>query len=107
MEEMEIIDTELCKSCIHTKDAAAHTKSVCEVCYQIDNIDNGENYHFRGKEPKPDNCGQCVHCMHPEDNTYYCDASGAFNTNDRYIQMEPIRKNYLSKGTPKWCPMSK
>ena len=85
------MDTELCKSCIHTKDAAAHTKSVCEVCYQIDNIDNGANYHFIGKEPKPDNC----------------DASGAFNTNDRYIQMESIRKNYLSKGTPKWCPMSK
>lgn len=112
MQKGKIMDIELCKKCIHAKDAAAHTNTVCELCYQIDDIGHGANYHFIEKISKPDTCGQCVHCQLPKYNMYsvnrpYCDASGTLNTDDRYIMMEYIRKNYLSKGTPKWCPMRK
>ena len=37
------MDMELCKKCIHSKDAELHRNSVCEVCYQVENAGNRSN----------------------------------------------------------------
>lgn len=106
------MDKELCKKCIHTNDAELHYDSVCEVCYHIDSIGNGENKEFIEKIEVPECCGKCKHCMFPARNIFmsqqpWCNASGVFNHDDRKIQMQYIRKNYLTKNTPKWCPMKR
>ena len=108
----EKLNKELCKKCIHAKDAELHHNSVCEVCYQIDAIGHGENKEFIEKIEMPECCGKCKYCEFPPKNIFvkqspYCDASGEFNLDDRRIQMQFIRKNYLTKNTPKWCPMGK
>ena len=106
------MDKELCKKCIHSEDSELHTNSVCEVCYQIDSIGNGSNSYYIKKEEIPKCCGECKHCIHPPKNIFvnqqpYCRASQEFDNYERNVVMQYIRKNYLTKNTPKWCPMRK
>lgn len=104
------MDRELCKKCIHSKDAELHKNSVCEVCYQVENAGNQSNSYYIEKEEMPQCCGECKHCTYPPKNIFinqqpYCKASQEFDDYDRNVSMQYIRKNYLSKNTPKWCPM--
>lgn len=106
------MNSELCKKCIHSKDAEKHINSVCEVCYKIDNIGNGENSQFKERLDTPECCGKCVYCIHPPKNIFvsnssYCKASAEFDLDDRNIRMQCIRKNYLTRNTPKWCPLKR
>ena len=106
------MNTELCKKCIHSKDAELHTNSVCEVCFRIDSIGHGENSHFLERREAPECCGVCEFCIHPHKNMFvsqqpYCSASKEFDINDRRLTMQFIRKNYLTKNTPKWCPFKR
>lgn len=103
------MDKEKCKICVCSKDSELHTNSVCEICYRIDEIGNGFNYYFIKKIDKPIICKECIYCQEPQQpflDIYVCKASQSFNKDDRYIFSQSIRKNYLKKGTPKWCPLN-
>lgn len=103
-----MINKELCNQCIYSKDAELHTESVCEVCYHIDSIGHGGNRYFIKKTAIPNCCGECSHCKTTYlslNNTSYCEAFKKYDTDDRRIIGKCIRKNYLTKNTPKWCPM--
>lgn len=104
------MDKTLCNICIHSKDSELHKDSVCEICYRIDSIGNGENHYFIEKTEAPDYCGKCNYCNSITNNAFvsdkpFCSISKHFNKDDRSIQMHYIRRNYLRKGTPKWCPL--
>lgn len=104
------MDKELCKKCVCSQFSEEHHNSVCEICYQIESISNGSNAYFIEKTTCPNSCGNCEHCIIPPINIFannkpYCNASQTFDKDDRGIIMQYIRKNYLNKGTPKWCPM--
>lgn len=95
------MDKKLCEKCIHSQYSSEHKNSVCEVCYHIEYIGNGNNSYFIEKINMPDCCGECKYCIDKE----YCRASQTFDTDERNITMQYIRKNYLSKGNPQWCPL--
>lgn len=104
------MNVELCSKCVQSQYADEHVDSVCEVCYQIDNIGNGSNAYFVEKIDVPNNCGECKYCKKDEINIFinnkeYCTASKTFDKDERIITMQFIRKNYLTRNTPKWCPM--
>lgn len=104
------MDKELCKKCVCFQFSEEHINSVCEMCYQIENIGNGSNAYFIEKIRHQNSCGNCRHCIISStdifaNNKPYCDASQTFDKDERKIIMQCIRKNYLTKGTPKWCPM--
>lgn len=106
------MDKELCKKCIHSEDAELHENSVCEICFRIDSIGNGENAEFKERIEPVDCCGKCKYCTIPPklldyNSSPYCQASAKLDMDDRRISMQCIRKNYLTKNTPKWCPMKK
>lgn len=102
------MNSELCKKCVQSKDSVLHTDSVCEICHQIEVIGNGPNSHFIEKTEKPSCCGECTYIRYTPDfmgNKAYCKASEYFVHDDRVIRMHNVRKNYLSKNTPSWCPL--
>lgn len=107
-----MIDREKCKRCIHSADSELHENSVCEICFRVDNIGNGENSEFIERIEPVDCCGKCIYCMDPVRNMFvnqnhYCKASAELDMDDRRITMQYIRKNYLTKNTPKWCPLKR
>lgn len=104
------MNTEKCKKCIHSEDAELHENSVCEICFRIDSIGNRENAEFKERIKPVDCCGKCIYCITPPklldyNSSPYCEASAEFDRDDRRIRMQCIRKNYLTKNTPKWCPL--
>ena len=104
------MNNELCNKCVQSKNADKHLNSVCEVCYQIGKIGNGNNSHFVEKIGVPNCCGDCNYCVTPPLNIFlnekpYCKASETFDKDERNIYLKIIRKNYLKNGVPKWCPL--
>ena len=102
------MNNELCKKCIDSEHSDIPINNVCEVCKRIDNLGNGENYEFIAKQQRPLSCGQCNYKRKSAfTDTYYCEAARHFDLADRRIAMPSIRKNYLHKNTPVWCPFPK
>lgn len=103
------MDKEKCMVCVCSNDRELHSNSVCETCYQIDKKGNGSNYYFIEKIDKPSCCKDCVYCNKPQipfQNRHICGASQTFDKDERTIYRKYIRKNYLQKGMPKWCPLN-
>lgn len=104
------MDKTLCEKCVQAKYFNNPLNSVCEICYSIEKHTKKSNSHFREKIEVPECCGKCTYCILPERDICFnpkefCLASETFNKDDRFISMKFIRKNYLTKGTPKWCPL--
>ena len=102
------MDIELCKRCVDYDNSKIVTNTTCEVCYRIDAIGNGSNSCFLElNEAEPECCGKCEFKFQPPtwmSRDYYCNAARYFNTDDRRISSPNIRKNYLNKNKPKYCP---
>ncbi len=105
------MDLELCKKCVQSQYVLEHENSVCGICYQIENKGNGSNSYFIEVIKVPNCCGECRYCGKDKMNIfvsnkeYCCKASKTFDKDERTISMQFIRKNYLTKNVPKWCPM--
>ena len=104
------LNKEICEKCVYVKDSEMHINSVCEDCYKIDSIGNGENSYFIEKIEEPECCGKCKHCLFMSESESitrqpFCNASGELNYYDRHIHKQYIRRNFLRKNTPQWCPM--
>ena len=104
------MDKELCRKCIYAQHSEEHTNSVCEVCYQVESKGNGNNSYFIKKINVPNCCGECAYCVKSPRNIFikekeYCKASQKFDKDEKNIVLQYVRKNYLTKGTPKWCPL--
>lgn len=102
------MDKELCRKCVQSKYSEKHTNSVCEVCYHIEEIGNGSNSHYIEKIEQQTCCNECKYIRKAPEHTggkYYCKASESFDIDERTISMSIIRKNYVDKNTPKWCPL--
>lgn len=98
------MDIEKCKSCIGYKDSQNMHNTPYEDCYMIDNKGHGENScYIELRKDEPECCGKCS--LRKEAYTdSYCEGARFFDTDDRYITYPYIRKNYLRKGKPKFCP---
>lgn len=104
------MDKEKCNICICSNFSKEHKNSVCEVCYHIENIGNGSNHYFIERKNEPKCCGECDYKIDPVMNIFldqkpYCNASQYFDKDERNIYFQCIRKNYLMRNTPKWCPL--
>lgn len=99
------MNKEKCNVCIYSKYSEKHN-SICEICYQAEAAGNGSNVHFIKKITYPESCGKCDYAKHFNDSAY-CDASKFFDEDNKGItyKYKCIRKNYLNKNTPKWCPL--
>lgn len=105
------MNIKLCKKCVHSKDSDKYQNSVCEICYLIESKGNGSNAHFIQTIKPPNCCGECIYCNKDPINIFmknseYCRASEKFISDDKSIILKYIRKNYLTKNRPKWCPMN-
>ena len=100
------MDKEKCNVCIYSKYSDEHISSICKNCYQIEAVGDGSNIHFIKKMAYPETCGKCDYAKHSNESTY-CDASKFFDKDNQSItfKYKCIRKNYLNKNTPKWCPL--
>lgn len=102
------MNDELCKKCVDSKNVNTPVNNVCEICKHIDSLGHGENKEFIEVQQRPLCCGQCSYKFQSTfSGDYYCMAARYFNLDDRVIANPYIRKNYLSKNTPKWCPFPK
>ena len=102
------MDIELCKRCVDYDNSKIVTNTTCEVCHRIDDIGNGSNNYFLElNEIEPECCGKCEFKFQTPawmSGDYYCKAARYFDTDDRHITNPNIRKNYLNKNKPKFCP---
>ena len=79
--------------------------TVCDICYDMDRRLEDSNYHYVSKIDCPDNCGKCMYLGNKENGSYSCKASKHINSYTNHVCTLYIRKNYITKNTPKWCPM--
>ena len=101
-----------CNTCIYNKDIHKPSFSVCLICKQTDKIQGTYHDKYLPIISKPKCCGECEYKRDSVHNIFirqdpYCDASGEVSEEDNRIAKKYIRKNYLAKNTPKWCPLLK
>lgn len=88
-----------CQECIH-KDKLGDKQGIClEKCKDVFSRLNRENHCYQEIVPKPLNCGDCQYLEGG-----YCKVMN-WDQDDRYIFFKPVRANYLTKNTPKWCQL--
>ena len=101
------MDIKKCEKCIDFTNCDTVENTICEVCLSIDMKGNGENKYFLELDKDtPECCGKC-NFRNRYNSDDYCEGARYFNTDDRHITYPYIRKNYLSKGKPKFCPYRK
>lgn len=98
------MDISKCEKCIGYKDFNNPINTPCEECIRLDNVSHRENTRFiELSSCEPCNCGECILRI-DTDTSRYCSGARFFNKDDRYIAYPYIRKNYMKKGKPKFCP---
>ena len=92
-----------CTGCVDYK-FKDNKKSVCCTCLRKNRDGHDIRYHYLElNKQTPECCGKCSYNK-KFDTDNYCEAARYFNTDDRKVSFPYIRKNYLKKGKPKFCP---
>ncbi len=92
-----------CDNCIH-KDGLNDKISICNRrCKDAFARLNKINYSYQEKISKPMCCNECIYLKRLTD---YCVCAVCEWDKDAYeVKNKVIRKNYLTKNTPKWCKL--
>jgi hypothetical protein len=94
-----------CDTCIH-KNKLGIKMEICERhCKDCFNRIGKYNLDYQEIVEKPTCCGKCSYCIKsPFDDSYICHVK-CYKWKDDANFTIPIRKNYLTKNTPKWCKL--
>lgn len=92
-----------CECCIDFK-FKDNKKSVCCECLRKNKDGQEIRHHYLEVNANiPECCGECSYNKKYESDNY-CEAARFFDTDDRKVTFPYIRKNYLRKGKPAFCP---
>lgn len=89
-----------CNDCIH-KGQLDIKRGIClGGCKDVYKRLNRENHYYQRAVSKPLNCGKCSYLKEG----MYCSVSN-WSDDDLEGRFNYVRKNYLTKNTPKWCKL--
>lgn len=89
-----------CENCIHKNKLNNKAELCIGLCKDVYAKLNKENHCYQEIIEKPINCGCCQYLK----NNNYCSVKN-WDSDDNEIFFKIVRKNYLIKNTPKWCPL--
>jgi len=94
-----------CDTCIH-KAKLEDRKEICiGLCKDVFTRLNKENHKYQERISKPFCCGDCSYKLKIDSEDYYVCTVNTWDWEDRRVLYKMIRKNYLTRNTPKWCQL--